>query len=535
MLAIRIGIALLFLSFLSTTVLGQANEADSIDSVKRFIDQQTIAVLSLDLRKLDVDNTVEQVSGMLGITPDRVQRNKALLSAAAGNLLKRKVTQVHAIYSHPAMTNFPTLVVPLADATEADKVASLISHGSEVIPFSPQGSWIPNTSLAKRAVGNLLLIGPAEELERLAKVQPVNRPEFTSAMRQPGAATLRIWASPPVDFKKVMAELHPRLPVELGGMPTSEVLQGMKWGGVKVDFPPGTQVKITLEASSPNDVVMYQKLWWSYLGLLKKWSEEEAPSKALMQMTHQFLAKAKWSNEGSTIQLELEKEQFAQVVVQYSAQFAKTATDQLNRSHLRQFVVAMHNYHGDFNHLPNQAIVDKNGKPLLSWRVNLLPYLGQMPLYKEFKLDEPWDSDHNKKLLSKIPQIYKHPYAKDVPEHHTLYQVFYSKKGVKPSAMIWETGKIDLGKVTLADGTSNTMLISDAAATAVPWTKPEDLLFDVAGPMPKLGSPGKDNLATACFGDGSAYKFRIDGKSKLLQQMIGYNDGWNESTEGVVK
>ncbi len=55
---------------------------------------------------------------------------------------------------------------------------------------------------------------------------------------------------------------------------------------------------------------------------------------------------------------------------------------------------------------PTAAILDKNGKPLLSWRVALLPYIEQDALYRQFKLDEPWDSEHNKKLIAQMPKIY---------------------------------------------------------------------------------------------------------------------------------
>ncbi|HMC64014.1 MAG TPA: DUF1559 domain-containing protein, partial [Gemmataceae bacterium] len=64
---------------------------------------------------------------------------------------------------------------------------------------------------------------------------------------------------------------------------------------------------------------------------------------------------------------------------------------------LRLLGIAMHNYHDSIGHLPPAALRDKKGKPLLSWRVALLPYVEEEKLYKEFRLDEPWDSTHNKK------------------------------------------------------------------------------------------------------------------------------------------
>src|SRR5262245_19749930 len=74
-------------------------------------------------------------------------------------------------------------------------------------------------------------------------------------------------------------------------------------------------------------------------------------------------------------------------------------------NNLKQLVLAVHNFSDTYNRLPPAAVCDKKtGKPLLSWRVILLPFVEQGPLYKEFKLDEPWDGPNNKKLLEKMPK-----------------------------------------------------------------------------------------------------------------------------------
>ena len=81
--------------------------------------------------------------------------------------------------------------------------------------------------------------------------------------------------------------------------------------------------------------------------------------------------------------------------------------------HITQFVQigkAFHNYHGVHKHFPLHAIYSKDGKtPLLSWRVAILPYLEQEALYKEFKLDEPWNSPHNRRLIAKMPKVFAMP------------------------------------------------------------------------------------------------------------------------------
>jgi hypothetical protein len=76
-----------------------------------------------------------------------------------------------------------------------------------------------------------------------------------------------------------------------------------------------------------------------------------------------------------------------------------------SQNNLKQIGIAIHNYHDTNNKMPAD-IVDKDGKAILSWRVLLLPYLEEEPLYKEFKLDEPWDSKTNKALIERIPKTF---------------------------------------------------------------------------------------------------------------------------------
>jgi len=78
-------------------------------------------------------------------------------------------------------------------------------------------------------------------------------------------------------------------------------------------------------------------------------------------------------------------------------------------NNLKQQLLAMHNFHDTHNGFPAAYSTNKDGKPLLSWRVHILPYIEQQPLYNEFKLDEPWDSEHNKKLIAKMPQVFRSP------------------------------------------------------------------------------------------------------------------------------
>jgi len=176
---------------------------------------------------------------------------------------------------------------------------------------------------------------------------------------------------------------------------------------------------------------------------------------------------------------------------------------------LKQIALAVHNYHDANGQLPMTNIRDKNGKPLLSWRVAILPYIEQEALYKQFKLDEPWDSENNKKLIEKMPRTYYGTDAALNAAGKTVYLVPAGKQTLSPP---------DGEKQTLqgiADGTPNTILAAAAAPEqAVAWSKPADLPFDPKEPLKGLVRPGQDAIEVV-MADGSMRRLstRIEPKT----------------------
>jgi RNA polymerase sigma factor (sigma-70 family) len=196
--------------------------------------------------------------------------------------------------------------------------------------------------------------------------------------------------------------------------------------------------------------------------------------------------------------------------IQLAAQRAQSSNN------LKQIAIAMHNYHDTHNQLPAAAICDKNGKPLLSWRVAILPYLEQNGLYQEFKLDEPWDSAHNKKLLEKMPPIYAPLGDKIKQPHSTFYQVFTG------AGTLFEGDK-GLRFADITDGMSNTLLIVEAG-DAVPWTKPQDLPYEANKKLPPLGGLFKEGFHIG-LADGSVHWIRRTFDIDTFRLVITRGDG----------
>jgi hypothetical protein len=186
-------------------------------------------------------------------------------------------------------------------------------------------------------------------------------------------------------------------------------------------------------------------------------------------------------------------------------------------NNLKQIGLAMHSYHDTYGTFPPAAVYDKDGKKaLLSWRVLILPFLEQGNLAKEIKMDEAWDSDHNKKVLEKMPAIFGPIGNKKEEVGKTYYRVFTG-----PGTVF--DGKKGIKMVAIPDGTSNTILVVEANE-AVDWTKSEELEYKDKEALPKLGGHAKDSFGVLMC-DGMAKTFRQDFDEQQMRYAILRADG----------
>ena len=165
---------------------------------------------------------------------------------------------------------------------------------------------------------------------------------------------------------------------------------------------------------------------------------------------------------------------------------------------------------------PARANFDKQGKPLLSWRVQILPNLGRIDLYKRFHLDEPWDSEHNKRLIPLMPHLYANPSN--------------ARRGMANYLAVCGKGLMFEGEKgrkfdDFKDPTKTIIVVEADDDHAVVWTKPEDWEFDPRRPLAGLGHshPGGFFHAggfIAMFADGHVQLIPQDIDPKEFQAML---------------
>jgi prepilin-type processing-associated H-X9-DG protein len=182
-------------------------------------------------------------------------------------------------------------------------------------------------------------------------------------------------------------------------------------------------------------------------------------------------------------------------------------------NNLKQISLAVLTYEAQYHCFPPAYIPDKDGKPMHSWRVLMLPYLQYKDLYQQYNFNEPWDGPNNRKLLVKGPRIFACPSDKNVGATTTSYVAVVGKNA------LWRAGKPrSLDELALREGTNNTVMLVEVANSGINWSEPRDFCLDepkAAGsgsPVSRecvehLSSPGfffQDRFSGACiaFADG---------------------------------
>ncbi len=151
---------------------------------------------------------------------------------------------------------------------------------------------------------------------------------------------------------------------------------------------------------------------------------------------------------------------------------------------LKQILLALHNFGQANKVFPAGYSADKDGKPLLSWRVHILPFIEGGDLYKQFHLDEPWDSPHNKKLIEQMPRLYRAPNSKGKPG-----MTNYLGVGGADGIFVRPAPGNRLGATfgSIRDGLSNTIAVVEVPdESAVIWTKPADFAPNKEKPIKGL-------------------------------------------------
>ncbi|MCL2005332.1 MAG: DUF1559 domain-containing protein [Planctomycetaceae bacterium] len=185
-------------------------------------------------------------------------------------------------------------------------------------------------------------------------------------------------------------------------------------------------------------------------------------------------------------------------------------------NNIKHIALALHTYHDIHNAFPPLYTVDDDGSPLHSWRVLILPLLGEEDLYWQLRLDEPWNSEHNSQFHGAMPSVFRCP---SNPNGGSSYVVI-DGEGFAPATRPGFAGK---QLINIIDGTSNTIAIIELR-DGFNWMAPrgnmtlEDLEQWPSLPNSRVGSWHDGGMNVGMF-DGSVRFISRDTDSSVLRAL----------------
>jgi hypothetical protein len=496
------------------------NSADAearAKAVAPFLDDQTILVMRADLTRIDPDALLTKLGETVPVPPKELAEAKQLSRQWVAEFTKAGGKELYLIFSLADLSAERPMfaVVPLPEGAKARALQGLLASGSPTGDTSGHGMF-PSTAMISKAV-----FGGAETTaKRLEVLKPAARPELAKAFAAAGDTAGQVLVLPTADSRRVIEEMLPMLPMEIGGGPSKALTRGFLWAAVGADPPP----KMTLRAVIQSQDAGTAK---AFSGVLTKIIKALGQQKEVRNTFPKFESiAARLTPAPAGDQLTLNLDDTNQAITKVLADLKPTverARQSAERmqcmNNLKQLGLALHNYHDTHNAFPAVANFDKQGKPLLSWRVHLLPYLEGQELYKEFRLNEPWDSEHNKKLIPRMPASFRCPSSKAAALGKTGYLAVVGQE------TIFTGGPKGVRIAEITDGTSNTILLVDASDDrAVIWTKPDDLKFDPQRLLVDLIGHHEGGFH-ATFADGSVRFLQATIDPRNLQAVFTRNGG----------
>jgi hypothetical protein len=197
-------------------------------------------------------------------------------------------------------------------------------------------------------------------------------------------------------------------------------------------------------------------------------------------------------------------------------------------ANMHQIGSAMINFQEARRDFPAAGMNAQGETPNVGWRVQILPYVGERPLYDEFRPSiregEPWDSEQNKRLIHPMPNVYRNPNG-DIEPPKTNYLAVIGQETMFSGSRFSRhpSGRWRYRGPTAAhirDGLAHTVMIVEADADqAAVWASPDDWVFDPKNPKRGLGSYRPGGFL-AVFADGQVRFISNDVNDEILSAAM---------------
>lgn len=532
----------LFLLLILSLTIGSlhAARADEPAAIAPYLTDVVSGVGYLDLTRIDMPTIVDELL-RVGIIPEAAQaearRDAATLQAEAIGLRQLAVRRAYVLFrvSDVAEGSMTWIVEVDRGGNAAEAAKSLNVWRGKLLPpaGTPAAGWrdffLPKEFTAINET--IVAAGTEKQLSRVKELaaQGVSKPreDAMAALAGLGDADVGLAVIGDADSRRVVRELFPQLPAPFMEIDGKLLADGVRWAGVGVTLPPKFQLTITADAATPEIAKTLERAVGKAMvvakAVLTKESIDGPPAhqeraKELLPLLS--LVTPKVEEARLSIAFGEDEPEIAFMRDFLPAMTQKMRNESYRSSRMnsfKQIALGMLNYENARGSLPAASSYDPEGKPLLSWRVYVLPYMEQQALFNQFHLDEPWDSEHNRKLIDQMPELFADPdptiRAAIGDKGRTTYVVpvdedllFGSKEGLTFKEMI--------------DGTSNTILAVEVVPErAVVWTKPADWEVDLADALKGVKRDDREGFV-AGWCDGSVRYLSNEIDPTVLKKLL---------------
>ncbi len=489
--------------------------ADDLDTIKPFLGRTTALIVRVDPTRLDVSdaslNPASDSSNTIKTMLDRLKAFQAISLPVVQSISGNQI--VYSAVDIPEGRNRVPVRIFRKATSEQDtqRVSQLIQD---------------NVGMKVSERGGFLIASPTHtDVDGESAVAPSTLAAMKAAFQTSKNSPITVVFAPPEHVWRTIRELSPELPPHLGGGPSDVLTEGVQWACLAID-PQSLTLRVTIQSKSPEAAAKAAAHLPKMVAALYEVTPEvkkQVPPELLKILVDWLKPKV----EGDQVVIQVDGSKSTQanlaLLTYLAGQFREQAKRQTNTNQFKHILLAMHNYHDVYRTFPvAKRYRNEDGRPGLSWRVHILPFLEQNELYEQFKLDEPWDSPHNKKLIAKMPNIYQSDRIplgqKKTKPGHTTYLAPVGEKTVFGGAKESPIRNI-------IDGTSNTVILLEVKPEAAkPWTAPDDYRFDPKDPLKDVNVDDSGRWLTG-FADGSVQLIKKELSAKTILHLFQMNDG----------
>lgn len=394
---------------------------------------------------------------------------------------------------------------------EADKQAELETKVKSlgVVAIGKQsGYWLLNRSAGKSKPSQI-----------------VSRTELDSALKSVEGSDIQLAVALPGHVQRALIENYESIEESWGGGSAQQWASAFKSFSIGV-WLKSSKLKLVFQIQDPaaaKSVAARLPIVLTQLAPVVEQRYGEALSSLMVKA-----AKAESRMSATQLEMEITMDDGSSLASAIAEVLMGKPARQVKMNRMRQIALAIHNF-ADANKClpPSEKQRDASGKSKLSWRVYILPFLGAEgeELYKQFHLDEAWDSPHNKALLVKMPEVFSTTNLSagfgNLLTNQAGYTAFQAPVG--KGTIFGGTEVVTFSRI--ADGTSNTaMLVEVSASKAVPWTAPDDYVYETQSPLSGLEIDRKGDFLVL-FGDGSVTTLNKSIGNEMMLKVFMMNDG----------